>query len=517
MCFLSFLWATFETRPSFDIDRKDLLCGLGIALLAVALVFVSVPPEWRVLSDEANLISVSRSFVLNHKAENITMGKNYYDLFAALEVGTPTRPLLYPFLVYLVHLVRGFDPSNGYWANALVAVLFFTGLFYWTKRRYTWQIAAAALVAILSAPVVTLAITCAGFDFLAFALCLFVFALFLRMQKDPNAENLLLLSASVLMLAHVRYESILVFPIVTFFLLIFGNLKTAFLWRYKYFYALIPFLLSPIGLQRYLTQGQYENPTGGPPLAAEYFFKYFGRFIESQMDITYRYPYPTIYLWLCYLFGFFSLILLATKKFKLPKEHQKAFLVISISFLALNTIYLAHHFGDAMHPSQSRFFLLWVGTWTLMPIFSWPVIEKWLRPSHLIGISLASFILYHPFAAENTFMKSLTLPRQQRWLSEFLQKYPNKRVLVVYERPVQMIASGYGAVDASYANNNSNVLLKELKNGLYRDIVVVQRVEIANGNPRHEDSLNEVYVLEKLAEWQTTEFETLRISRVLNK
>lgn len=500
---LSGLYAFRGVRPT-----RELLFALSLGLIATAVVFLSVKPEWRVLSDETNLISVSRSFLLDHTAQNITMGKGYYELFKVISAGTPTRPLLFPFLIYLVHLLLGYRADNAFIVNALLCTGFLTALAYWFRARSGKVLACAAIFAVLCNPLFTLGVTSAGFDVLAVVLVLASFVFTYRYARVPNADNLLRLSFVLILLAHCRYESIIVLPLVFVGLGALKLLRLEDFYPHRFFYALTPFFLAPIFLQRYLTRGQYENPTGGPPLAPEYFAKYLPRFFTAQTKLNFEYPYPAAYLIFAFAVGLVGFFLWLKKR-----ENIRPYSVVALCFVALNLVYISHHFGDAMHASQARFFLLWCISLSLVPCLL-ALRYGWLSPEKALVASLAAFCLYHPLAIRNDFMKALTLPRETRFYRAFLAKEPDTRLMVIYERPGQVIADGLGAVDFDYARNNSEVLLKELRQGLYREIYAIQRCELATSKPVKSDELGAEFALVSLARMQSTESACLTISKV---
>lgn len=514
-------WAFWQNILAEQMDTKSLLKRLAmpfaIACLTTLFIFVSVTPEWRILSDETNLIATARSFLIDRSAQNITMGKNYYDLFNTIEAGTPTRPLLFPFLIYLTHIFLGFHWQNAFVANALVSLGFFTGLLYWFRSRGGWTLALATLFALLSIPLLTLSISSAGFDFLAAALALGNFALLYRYCQSPSAERLLLLSCTLLLLAHVRYESILALVIILPGLFAFGLVKKEQISRYVWFYFLMPLFLAPIGLQRYLTQGQYENPEGGPPLAVRYLWKFLPKLLHSQFDFHFNYPYATGFFCFSLAVGGYAL---AQNYFcqntpqSLAAWQRKWLWLAGICFGALNLIYLAHHFGDASHPSQARFFLLWAMSWALLPALR-ALHTKCLSPRFLLFAGFASFCVYHPLAMQNDFLKKLTLPRETRYYLEYLERtQPDRRILVVYDRPGQLIAEGFGAVDFTYYRANTATLNSELKNGLYRDIITMQHIKYATGQADPSDALPISVQIEPLQKMQTNESVYLQIAKV---
>jgi hypothetical protein len=99
--------------------------------------------------------------------------------------------------------------------------------------------------------------------------------------------------------------------------------------------------------------------------------------------------------------------------------------------------------------------------------------------------------------------------------TEFLKRtQPDDRILVIYDRPVQIVAAGYGGVDFDYARNNAAQITSELKNGLFREVLVLQHANLHDGQVATSEVLPANMKLEKLFANQITESLQIRISRV---
>ncbi len=110
---LLILWIVVGFTFAFDLrkKRRHIASTLGTGLLVsfawAFLVFQTVPLGFRVLSDEANIVAVSKSMSESGKAVNRVMqfspgngsGTTAVDVYEK-------RPLLFPFLASLVHRLR---------------------------------------------------------------------------------------------------------------------------------------------------------------------------------------------------------------------------------------------------------------------------------------------------------------------------------------------------------------------------------------------------------------------------
>ena len=78
--------------------------GILAAFVLTTLVFISVKVDFKTLSDETNLLSVSRSMATNKTIYNATMAKFYYDNLNPINNGIENRPLVFPFPAALISL-----------------------------------------------------------------------------------------------------------------------------------------------------------------------------------------------------------------------------------------------------------------------------------------------------------------------------------------------------------------------------------------------------------------------------
>lgn len=504
----------FDWRQFLRDWRVDALAGV----LVTALVLITLPPEWRTLSDETNLLSVSQSMINEKTVFNVTMAKSYFDLFNPVMVGLPTRPLFFPFLVHLVHAVVGFKPENAFVLNAILFFGLSVGIFGVVRRRLGLTVAISTMLTVISYPIITLYATSGGFDLCSAFFFMAAFACLYRFLMSPSADRYWALTATLILFSHIRYESVLIFALVQGMLFLFGYLKSEYFFGSKRSLdsGLALVFLSPLVLQRLLTQGQYENPDGGAPVQIDYFPKYFSIFASNIFKGSFYLPYVP---WVN-AFAMIAFLMLSRRVFgKRGAEFSKPFrlfsVIFSVCFLASMAVFLSHHFGDYTHPTQARFFLLFSLICALTPA---AVIEfgvmKWLTPNRFFVASVIIAMLYFPVASRDRFLKTLTLNRETRVYLKFLEAHPESNNLFVYERPGQMAATGKGSVDFSYANQNRETLLNELSRRLFKDIYIFQHVRLSNGELQSDNKLDAGFRLEMLEETQVQEDTKFRISKV---
>jgi hypothetical protein len=466
------------------------------ALAAASVAFLSTAVDFKVLSDETNLLSVANMLTLFGKASNTEMWLYYYHTFHALDVSVPSRPILFPVLTALVQSVVGLKS----WSPFVVNFFCLVGLFFltleWGRRRLSHLARPTVSLALLMSPVLLIVATSAGFDLCSLFFGFLSFLLLGRFleKKEEAVEQALYFS--LVCFASVRYESIVALPLVA-----------GWVWwqdrgrppPWKLFALLVP-LLWPLFVQRYLTWGSFENPADKAPFSLLHLREHAPIFLRSFF-IDGRGPYPILLHWL----GAFGLL------WFLRRAKISSLLPLGYGFF-LSVLLLAHHFGFADHPTQVRLFLpLSFGLSALGLFF---LAEMKPDPRAILGVFAILFFHHHQYSVHDPLMTQLTMTREVRHLRDFLAEETKGRGdLFVYDRPGQLVALGHSAVSWKYWEDNKAGLLQNLSNHLYQRIFLLEKVRYTGLG--FQGSLEkEGYRLVPAREHQLTPEERLRISLV---
>ena len=496
---------------------------LVVAMLLTVMTAIAVPPKFRVLADEANLASVSRSMAHYKTVYNFTIGKYYYFTFHPVLAELDKRPMLFPFFAHFFHLVRGYDVRNLFLLNLSLLFVLLSSVGLLVRRAFRpdefpeseWVWVAAVLLVLVS-PIVALTATSGGFDFLSavfFGWTCFVLARFL---EKPTPESLAFLWMNLILLSHTRYESIVFFGTVFAGLTLFRRIEPSLFSRFRHVYLVTPLAMVPLVFQRWISGGKFENPPGVPVFAVGHFFRNARHFFEAISDFTFFYPYPNLLLWL-------SLALLPFigirwfRKNRLAASRELRTLVLrSLGWLGVYlVIVLSYFFGDPKHPASARFFTLPVAALALVPILAHRLWPRYLTQRLLIAGSLGMLLMYFPVASEDRFTQALELIRETEHSLAFLDRMKTKNVLVIADRPGIYSAFQFGAANFEYAGKHKKELLAELRNNLYEEIVVLQHISYADRKPPSPQALDPEFVLMVPdAEYQITGQYFLRISRI---
>jgi hypothetical protein len=207
--FVVWLWLVVRRLASARVipflGRNKL--GLSGAFVLTLLVFLALPPQQRILNDESIHLNVSRAMFEDQSAYNPLMGVWIDGRIEGFDYRLPKRPLLFPYVVHIVHHVLGYSERSAFFVNAVALGLLLFLVYSWT-RDYLGKLAGlASMLLILSQPVVLFVATSAGFDLLVSLLYVVILVQVRAYLRNPSAPGLALLWVHLIAVALCRYES----------------------------------------------------------------------------------------------------------------------------------------------------------------------------------------------------------------------------------------------------------------------------------------------------------------------
>jgi len=497
---------------SLKLLLKKHWAGILIALVLTSLIFVSVQVGFKTLSDETNLLSVSMAMLTDKISANYTMGKYYYGNFNPINSELEKRPLAFPFLVSVLHAFTGFRYQNPFIFNFIIMFLFLSGVYIAARKFLDIPSSVAAMFFILSYPVFSIFGTSGNFDFFNSVLFAVILAAVYYYLTNPSSSAFAFIFASLLVFANIRYESIFFLFFIP--LLLCKAITKQHLKDNVWLFFITPLVNLPYIWGRILRSDAYQNPEDVPLFSAVSFVKNIKIYFSNLVDLNYYLPYAGILSIISLLIFAYLAVALWPKRNQLQKQQKYFLLVLLASVLAGTCIYFAHFFGDCTHPSSARFFITLSIALALGPIALKIYKPQFMSGAALLITAVVFFLFYHPIAIEGRFLNSLKGNRTTYHCIDFLSKIGDKNVLVIAERPGQFTALGYGAINFSYANKNSEQILKEAARHLFSKIVVFQEIEYTNNNPIKKMALPAGYRLDTLYDIQITATEFLRISEM---
>ena len=516
-------WAGVYLYAARDVRWKTLVAwakenwpGLVIALSVTVIAGVAIEPALRMLSDEANLVGISKNLFASKSPTFTVSGKNYYGSYWDVDVAIDQRPTLFPFLLSLVHAALGYSYDNVFIFNLTVLPAFLLVSYRLAKSwgGETFGIVASLLV--VAHPILLLSVRSGGFDFLATFFALLVAKSLFDLARAERPEQLAILWMNLCMFAEVRYESALFIPAVIGVLLLFKMVSWRTLRPFAFIYALTPAFLLP-RIWVWLLRGSVpKQDPGTVTFGVQNFLHNAYGYFQPILEPFHSFPAHSGLLIALGVVGSAAglrwlFLRIRARDWKTPEFGFAVFVVVWMSLQAV--IVFAYVWGRAQYPSSARLvipidtFFSFAAAWILTRS-----LERW-RPFIPVLLAAAIFAMDLPGAPQSQMMNRLTQTRENATTWRFFARLPDPRILIVTDRPNHFTIMNYGAMSFESARRDP-YLFTALKRRLFQDVYVIQQIRLSTNEPLPGYEIWPDHQLEPVLEFQNDADVLVRVSRV---
>jgi hypothetical protein len=420
--------------------------GILLSFALAATVFMLIRIGYRVLSDETNLLGVSRDIATRFQSYNFMQGVYFPNkMYMIIENEIPTRPVMFALMAAILHLFFGVSANNFFILNFVLFVALLFTFFCILENKGLWvQVAGTILLAMNAS--LAWHVASAGFDLCSLLFALWTFIFLWKYLQDPTYAQFKLLAFTALMFIQIRYESVMYLPIILTAMLSLHWFRTWTLIRQSKWLLMFPLLLVPIILQRILTWGRFENAPELPPFTYMNIPRHGAIFLD--FFFTYKdsiYPLITNALG---IIGVFAL-------FRIYRGRKSRLFIYTcvVAALALLMLMLCHHMGRASLYTQYRLFMPL--TVALLAAFCFSLSADRRILWALSPLLLLQVFMGYRFLNEHRDFEDL--PREMKIIEEFIARDPNSNSVFIYHRPGQITSSGQSAVISKYFSHHCDL------------------------------------------------------------
>ncbi|HZL21276.1 MAG TPA: hypothetical protein VFG23_26310 [Polyangia bacterium] len=516
-------WAGVYLHAGRDVRREAIAAwthdnwpGLVIACVVTVIAALAIHPALRILSDEATLVGTSKNLFASRTATFTVSGKNYYDSYWDIDVAIDRRPALFPFLVSLVHIVRGYSFENVFLFNLLLLPAFVLVSYRLAKSigGETFGVVAALLV--VAHPITLIAVRSGGFDFVALFFSLLVIKSLLDHVRQPTAATLAILWMNLCMFAEIRYESALFILPVVALLLAFRLVNWSLLRPYAFIYALTPVYLSPRIWQAALRGSVPEQEPGVTPFSFEHFVDNAREYFKPVVSPLQDYPAHAGIVIALGLVGCL-LWLQSHRRGMLAPDWSNPGLRFAIfvgAWMLLQVIVVfSYVWGRAQAPSAARLFIAVDTFFSFFAAWALTVLLRRWRPFVAMLIGAAVLAIQVPIAGQHRMLSRLTQTRETATAWRFFANLHEKRILIITDRPELFTIMEYGAMSFETARQDP-FLFDAFARYLFYDVYVVQQIRSSTNSPLPGYDIWPTRRLETMLEYQNDADVLIRISRL---
>lgn len=520
--FLHALWQTLRVDWQGGNWRQWDWISVGVVGLGGTVLLVHETFGFKIVMDEILLLGTSMAMHFDKTVHTPVRGSDIQGVYVILDGMMDKRPLFFPFLVSLVHDLTGYRPANAFVVNGALTFVFL-GLINTLGRKLAGRWAGWLGVALFAGlPLLAHNATGGGFELLNLVMIVATLLLGANWVEKRDGPALSAFCLSALLLAQVRYESVIYLgPVVLLVLWVWYREGRVILsW---------PVVLAPLLMVHYPLQHRiFDMRASAWELGSKTGFEtpfsisYLPVNLQHAFDFFFAKPSDqpnsivlSVVGWLAV--PFFAL--LVSKRLRALAKETPIIVATSLFALgfaaqfALMMVYFWGQFDDVVirRLSLPTHLGLVVAVLTVLPQFTHAAVVRTLLAVASLGL-VASGV---PSMAAHAYSQQYLPGRETAWRRVFIAEQPRRDYLVIDNDSILWVAHQISATPIIQAIKNRDKLVWNMRNRTYADIFVFQRylIDPQTGAKtlREGDDLGPAFVLETVREER---LETLTLSRL---
>jgi hypothetical protein len=523
--FLHALWQTWHVELAALTWRAIDWPSAAIVALGGVVLLVHETFGFKIVMDEIMLLGTSMSMHLDKTVLVPMRGNDIQGTFVILDGMMDKRPLFFPFLVSLLHDLTGYRPANAFVLNGGLTFAFL-GLVCVLGRQLAGRLAGwLGVVLFAGLPLLAHNATGGGFELLNLVMILVTLLLGARFVEKRDPPSLTAFCFAALLLAQVRYESVI-------FLLPVAALVLWGWWREGRALLPWPVMLAPLLMIHYPLQHRIFDlrtsawELGSRPGSTTPFSL---RYIPDNLYHAYIYFFDPATnqpnSWVlsavgCLAIPFFALLVLKRLR-TLAKEPPVvvATTLFALGFAAQFALLMCYFYGQFDDIVIRRLSLptqlgMVVAVLAVLPQFANPAVVRALLGLSLFGLLSRSV----PSMAAHAYSQEYLPGKETAWRRAFIAEQPRHDYLVIDNDSILWIAHEISATPMLQARKNRDALVFHMRNRTFSDIYVFQRFNIdadtGHMTLREGDDLGPDFVLETVREERLQTLTLSRLSRL---
>ncbi len=532
VAFAIFLWALWQTLGdqvrAWSWRAIDWV-SVGIVALGGVVLLVHETFGFKIVMDEIMLLGTSMSMHLDKTVLVPVRGNDIQGTFAILDGMMDKRPLFFPFLVSLLHDLSGYRPANAFVLNGALTFALL-GLVCLLGRLLAGRLAGwLGVVLFAGLPLLAHNATGGGFELLNLVMILATLLLGARFVEKRDSASLTAFCFSALLLAQVRYESVI-------FLLPVALLVLWVWWREARAVLSWPVIFAPLLMIHYPMQHRIfdlrasawelaSKPGFTTPFSTGYVVDNLTHAVNFLFAKASEQPNSLVLSGLgCLAIPFFTLLVIKRLR-ALAAEPPivVATTLFALGFAAQFALLMAYFYGQFDDVVIRRLSLptqlgMVIAVMAVLPQFANAAVGRALLGLATLGLVARSV----PSMAAHAYSQEYLPGKETAWRRQFIAEQPRRDYLVIDNDSILWIAHQVSSTPVFQAKKNRDALVFHMRNRTFSAIYVFQRFNIDPDTGKMtlrndgglSDDLGPDFVLEAVREERLQTLTLTRISRL---
>lgn len=531
--FVHALWQTF--RPELGLFRWRAVdwVSVGIVALGGVVLLVHETFGFKIVMDEIMLLGTSMSMHLDKTVLVPVRGNDIQGTFAILDGMMDKRPLFFPFLLSLLHDLTGYRPANAFILNGALTFAFL-GLVFVLGRQLAGRMAGWIGVTLFAGlPLLAHNATGGGFELLNLVMILVTLLLGARFVAKRDRPALTAFCFAALLLAQVRYESVIyLLPVALLVLWVW--------WQEGRVILAWPVIVAPLLMIHYPLQHRIFDlrasawELGSKPGFEKVFsttYLFAGAKPDDGGNLQHAFafffarpsdqPNSLVFSVIGAMAIPFFVLLVVSRLRRLAEEPpvSVATCLFAFGFAAQFALMMCYFYGQFDNVVIRRLSLpthlgMVIAIMAVLSQFANVAVSRVLLAVATLGL-LASGI---PSMAAHAYSQEYLPGKETAWRREFIADQPRRDYLVIDNDSILWIAHEVSSTSVLQATKRPRDFALLMRNHVFSDIFVFQRYNIDETTGRmtlrEGDDLGPNYVLETVREERLQYLRLSRLSRV---
>ena len=499
----------------------------SIAVVTLGGVVLLVHEEFgfKIIMDELMLLGTSMAMHFDKTVLTPLRGNDIQGAFTIIEGIVDKRPLFFPFLVSLLHDLTGYRPANAFVLNATLTFILL-GLIFRIGQLVAGRLAGWIAVTLCAGlPLLAHNATGGGFELLNLVMIFATLLLGIRFVERRDSISLTAFVFSGLMLAQVRYESVIyLLPVAVTILWVWAREgRTLLTW---------PVILAPLLLVHYRLQLRIFDIRASawemfskPGYTEQFSVKYIPENLGHALNFFFGSPGDqpnslvlSVLGWLAVPF-FALLVIKRLRSLERESPVNVAVAIFSLGFLAQFILMMCYFWGKFDDPVIRRLSLptnlgLVIAFVAVLPQLANAAVLRTLLGIAALGLVARSV----PAMAAHAYSQEYIPAREVAWRREFMKAQPRADYLMIDNDSTLWVTHLVSSTPTVVAVKRREDIAYFMRNRAFSAVYVFQRynIDAQNGEMtlRAGDDLGPAFVLEPVVERRLQVLTLSRISRV---